>query len=135
MNSEPLLSPEVVQLGRAIRFAFVSFVVGLSYFAIRTTWFIRAAWTAQGFAHVFHDMLNGKPLPAITVFVLKVYPLLLICSVLVPVLAAGTLFSRRLVASFYLLGGLWVLALIQFLVMYQGLSAPFFEIIQAMQGG
>ena len=129
MQPEPPPLPDVAQLGRAIRFAFVCFIAVLSYFTIRATLAVPA------FEGIFRDMLNGKPLPPLTVFVIRAHYELVAMSLAVPVVAIGTMFSRRLVLSFYLLGGLCLLTLAQFLVMYQGLSAPLYEIIQTMQGG
>ena len=129
MNPEPILSPEVAQLGRAIRFAFACFIIALSYFTIRATLAVPA------FEGIFRDMLNGKSLPPLTVFVIHAHYELIACSLAVPIVTIGTLFNRRLVVSFYLLGGLCLLTLAQFLLMYQGLSAPLYEIIRQMQGG
>ena len=129
MNPEPPLHPDVAQLGRAIRFAFVCFVLALSYFTIRATLAVPA------FEGIFRDMLNGKPLPPLTVFVIRARYWLVACSLAMPIVAISTLFNRRLIASFYLLGALCLLTFALFLVMYHGLSAPLFEIIQMMQGG
>ena len=80
-------------------------------------------------------MLNGKPLPVLTTFVIHFYLLLLVCAWLIPLLAVGILFSRRLVASFYLLSGLCFLVVPLCISIYQALSAPFFTIVQTMEGG
>ncbi len=125
---DPTTPLDVTQLGRAIRFAFACFIVMLSYFTIR------AAFAIPAFESIFHDMLNGKLLPPLTVFVVKIRYGLQACSLAVPAVAIGTLFTRRLLLSFYLLGGLSLLILGEFLLLCHGLSAPLFEIIQQMQG-
>ncbi len=123
------LSPEIVRLIKAVRFAFVAVVLSVAYFAACSSLNIGTC------EQVFRDMLVGKPLPEITTFVFDVRYILIITSLLVPLLAIGTLFSQRLAASFYLLGVLSLVATGQFILIYQGLSAPFFQIIATMQGG
>ena len=128
IKPEPVFSPEVARLGRAIRFAFVSFVVALSYLSIR------ASLAIPAFEQIFRDMLGGKSLPANTVLVIKFQSVLLVGSLLMPLVALGTLFSKRLIGSFYLLGGLCALVFFQFLILYHALSSPLYEIIRLMQG-
>ena len=128
MHPESPLSPEVARLVRAVRFALVCLVVALSYFAIRATSAI------IDFRGIFRDMLNGKPLPPLTVFVIQARYGLVVCAWSVPLAAVGTLFTRRFVASFYLIGGLCLLTIALFLIIYEALSAPLFMIIQQMQG-
>ena len=126
--SDPLLSPEVYRLARSIRFAFVSIVLGLAYLNIRSSLSIFA------FRQIFRDMLNGKALPVLTEFVISGSTLLIVLSLLIPLVAIGTLFSSRLISSFYLLGVLALLIMIQFITLFYAFSAPLSQIVSSMQG-
>ena len=75
---------DVWQLARAIRFALVSIVLGLSYLSLRSSLSI------ESFSQIFADMLGGKPLPALTQFVLGARPLFVAVSILVPIVAVAT---------------------------------------------
>ncbi len=77
-------------------------------------------------------MLGGRPLPVITVFILNAEAAFVTVSVLVPIIAMGTLFLRGLVCSFYIIGGLGLVTIVQFITLYEGLSAPFSTIVSAM---
>jgi hypothetical protein len=114
------------QLARAIRFALVAIVLGLSYLSIRSSLSI------GGFSHIFADMLGGRPLPALTQFVLGARPFFVAVSVLVPIVAVATLFLRRVVSSFYIIGTLAFITIAQFATLYHGLSAPLTQIISGM---
>ncbi|MEP6669659.1 MAG: hypothetical protein ABJF10_10930 [Chthoniobacter sp.] len=130
-GTEPTLPPntiDILQLARAIRFALVSIVLGLSYFSLRVT------LTIEGFEQIFRDMLGGRALPWLTVLILRGRLLFLGVSILVPTLAIGSLFNSQVVRSFYLIGGLGLLTVLQFVVLYHGLTAPLLEIIKAMGG-
>lgn len=122
-QQEPI---DVRQLARAIRFALVAIVLSVSYFGLRSSLSIGQ------FGAIFNDMLAGRPLPAITVFVLKAKLAFVAVSILLPTAAVATLFQRRVVASFYVIGGLSVLAIVQFVVLYHALSAPLVEVIKGM---
>jgi hypothetical protein len=114
------------QLGRAIRFALVSIVLGLSYLSLRSSFSI------ESFSQIFADMLGGKPLPGLSQFVLSARPLFVAVGVLVPIVALATLFLRSLVTSFYVIGVLGFVTIAQFITLYHGLSAPLTEIISGM---
>lgn len=129
MNEQPTPAIELLPLARAIRFAFVALVLCFSYLSICSSLSI------HNFEQIFYDMLGGKPLPAITTFVISARLALLALSYLVPLFAVATLFMRRLAASFYLLGGLLVVTTVQFFLVYHALFAPLFQIISQMQGG
>ena len=133
MNIAPTLDAEklvvnFVRLAKAVRFAFVMVVVILSYIAIRTNLCVLS------FGQIFHDMLNGQPLPTITTFVLAAYPFLILTSLAVPLVAIGSLFSNRLVGSFYLLGTLTAFSAMQVILVSQGLLGPLFQIINNLSG-
>jgi hypothetical protein len=125
MNEDPI---DIRQLARAIRFALVAIVLGLSYFGIR------ASLSIVHFAEVFKDMLGSHPLPDLTVFVIQMRLPFVAVSFAIPLLTLGSLLWRNLVGSFYLLGCLGLLGLVEFVVLYHGLSAPLFTIIQQMGG-
>lgn len=120
---------EFLPLARAMRFAFVALVLCFSYFSICSSRSI------HNFEQIFHDMLDGKSLPVITTFVISARLALLALSYLVPLCAVATLFTRRFVASFYLLGGLLAVTTVQFILVYHALFAPLVQIISQMQGG
>ena len=117
---------DVQQLACAIRFALVSIVVGLSYLSLRSSLAI------QDFSLIFADMLGGRPLPALTAFVIGARPLFVTVSILVPVVAIATLFLRGVVGSFYIIGVLGFVTIAQFITLYHSLSAPLTQIIRAM---
>ena len=125
---DPLFSPEINRLARSIRFAFVSILLGLAYLNIRSSLSIFA------FQQIFRDMLNGKALPNLTQFVFSSVTVLIVVSLLVPSVAIGTLFSNRVISSFYLLGALSLLVMAQFIVLFYAFSAPLSQIINSMQG-
>ena len=120
---------DVRQLARAIRFALVSIVLGLSYLSLRSSLSI------ESFSQIFADMLGGKPLPALTQFVLGARPLFVAVSILVPIVAVATLFLRGIVGSFYIIGVLGFITIAQFITLYHGLSAPLSQIISGMNSG
>jgi hypothetical protein len=119
---------DVLQLARAMRFALVFLVVGLSYFSVR------ASLAIGNFAAIFRDMLGNRPLPPFTIFVLGFRDEFIAVSIFVPLAVIGTLFSRRFVWSFYIIGTLGIITLVEFIILYHGLSAPLGEIITSMGG-
>jgi hypothetical protein len=124
-NSEPS-SMNVADLARAVRFALAALVVGLSYFSISGSLGI------QGFGAIYNDMLNGRPLPMFTEFILRARPLFVASSVFVPVAAVALLFSRRLIPCIYIIGVLGLLSLGQIVALYYWLMLPLFDIISSM---
>lgn len=118
---------DVDQLGRAIRFALVAIVLGLSYLALRSS------LGMASFEQVFLDMLGGKPLPALTAFVLNARPLFLAVALFVPAAAVACLFLRRVALSLYIVGVLALVTLVQSIVLYHALSAPLTQIISMLQ--
>jgi hypothetical protein len=128
-QAEPIPPPngiDVLKLARAIRFALVSIVLGLSYLSLRSSLSIGP------FERIFHDMLGGKPLPFITQVVIYARPLIVAVSVLVPIITFATLFFRNLIASFYTIGILGFVTIVQFIMCYCGLIAPLTAVIKAM---
>jgi hypothetical protein len=115
-------------LARAVRFFLCLVVVGLSLFPIVTSQRI------GHFREVFDDLFEGRSLPALTAWVIQSQPVLVMLSFLWPVAAVATLFSRRIVGSLYVLGGLALAAIVQALVIYFALSAPLVEILTSLEG-
>jgi hypothetical protein len=119
---------DIASLARAIRFALVCVLLGLCYLNLRCALGINAS------SSIFKDMLNGEPLPAITVFVLQFRVLFTSVSVIVPFCAILILFSGQLIRSFYALGLLALLTLVELVTVYSALLSPFNLIIQTMGG-
>ncbi len=118
----------VRQLANAIRFIFYAVVLGLSSVAIVL------CMSISDFEGIFKDMLNGKPLPLVTQFLLMGRPFLVAASFLVPVGATATLLSRRVVLSLYILGVLGFVAIAESAFLYAGLFAPLVGILKEMGG-
>jgi len=115
--------PKIV---RAIRFAFVCGVLGLSYLNVR------CALSIYNFEQIFHDMLGNKPLPFITTFVIYHSQYFRLLSFALPVIAIATLFSRGLVRPFYILGFVIGGIIAELIVLYIALMSPLTQIISAM---
>jgi len=113
---------------RAIRFGFAAVVVGMSYPNIRL------ALSIEKFAAIFHDMLNGKPLPPATRFALGAEPELIALSILIPISALALVFIGRLTQSVYLSGACVLMIFVQLYFTWEAMSAPLFEIMKAMGG-
>jgi hypothetical protein len=119
--------PRLMQMGRAIRFSIVGIVVGFSLLSLR------ASLSINRFRELFKEMLNGRPLPELSLLVVNNNTLFFLLSVAVPLTAIGMLFSRNLVRSFYILGFLGFFTFFEFLILYQALSLPFGQILSSMQ--
>ena len=119
---------DVPQLARAIRFTLVTMVLGLSFLNIRSSLAI------GNFQQIFADMLNGHPLPALTVFVITARHVFVAVSVLVPIAAIATLFLRGVVRSIYIVAVLGFIIIVQFITLWFGLSAPLANVIISMGG-
>ena len=78
-------------------------------------------------------MLNA-PWPAATVFVLKYRIVFTSLSVVVPFCAVLTLFSREFIRSFYAIGLLTLLTLVEIVTLISSLLSPFKLLIQALGG-
>lgn len=115
-----------VPVARAIRFAFVCFLLVPSYFNIRGSFLI------SNFKGLFSDMLEGHSLPLIASFVLANRWLFITTSVLLPSIALATLRDRNILRSFYVLGALALMTLIQIIFLYQGLCAPLSTLINLL---
>jgi hypothetical protein len=125
--SEP--DPQSIAIGRATRFGFAAIVLGMSYPNICL------AMRLDAFAAIFRDMLNGKPLPATTTFILGAQPFFIGVSFLIPVSAVGLIFAGRLTHSLYLSGVLVLSVFLQLFFTWQAMCAPLFQIIKTMAEG
>ena len=126
MDSSSPESIDIAALGRAIRFALVCVLLGLCFLNLCCALSINASIA------VFKDMLNGRPLPAITGFVIQFRILFTSLSVIVPFCAVMIPFSSQLIRSFYALGLLALLALIELVTVYTALLLPFKVIIVSL---
>ena len=120
---------DFMQVARAIRFALVCIILGLSYFSVRSSLSIHA------FQQIFTDMLGAKPLPSITTFVIAARPVFIGISFAVPIVAVICLFARGLVLPFYIIGILVLLTIAELIVLYHGLFGPLSQIISGMSAG
>jgi len=116
---------DLARLARAVRFAMVTFILGLSYVCIRATLGVDVA------ADLFRDLVMAGDPPPLMQFILSIRPALVAISIAVPLLAVATLFSPRLVASFYLIGMLALVVVAQILVIFYGVMGLFSQIIAA----
>ena len=117
---------DVRQLACAVRFALVAIVLSFSYLSVRSSLNI------PKFEQLTKDMMGGHPLPTLTVFIFEHHLLFIALSMLVPTISLAMLFSRRIVASFYIMGILSVATVAQFILLYTGLSAPVMHIISSL---
>lgn len=132
--NEPQQTPQddaidVRQLARAMRFALITIVLGLSYVSLRCSLSIGT------FELMVQDMLGQEPLPFLTRMVLSARPLLVAVSILVPIVSLATLMFRRVVTSFYVLGVLVLVTAAQLITLYHGMSAPLVQIVSGISGG
>jgi len=118
---------DVAKLARAIRFAFATIVFVLSCFSVNSSLYI------GNFHAIFRDMFTGKPLPLLTEFMLGAEQWIILFSILLPLGVIGTLFLRNLARSFYILGALALVTIVEMAVLSYGLWLPFVEIIKNLQ--
>lgn len=130
-SAPPPLPPpgfDIVQFAKATRFALASIVLCLSCFVLRSSLAI------EDFDRIFHDMLGGKPLPPVTQWLLHLRLLILLVSMFIPLIALATLSFGNLARAVTILGWLVIVAFIECLLIYQGLTASLIEIIKQMGG-
>jgi hypothetical protein len=126
MNSDPQPASGDHASLRPVRFAFVCIVVGLSYFTFRAT--VRI----PDFQRLFADMLDGAPLPILTSWVLRGRWILCVSSMLFPLAAFATLFTRISGRSFYVLGVIALMVFLQFAIICQALTEPLLRLIDQL---
>jgi hypothetical protein len=119
-------SPEIWRIVRAVRFALVCIVLGLSYFDIHVSLAI------PDFQRIFADMIEGTALPLITTLVIHGHWALVTCSFLLPATALGTFFFRATTKSIYIIGVLALMTILQTAIMCQGLSDPLFRLTKQL---
>ncbi len=76
-----------------------------------------------------------QQVPLSIVFRFKFCPVLAVFSVLVPLVAIGTVFSRRVITSLYILCALGFIAVAESILLYLALFSPLLSIIQQMGSG
>ena len=118
----------IVRLARAFRCTLVVIVLGVSSISFHATLSI---W---GFDRIFADMLGGRPLPMLTILVLKARLLFVAVAVLVPIVAVATLFMRGIIGSFYIIAVLMFVTVAELITIYCAMGAPLVQIISAMGG-
>ena len=131
-DSPPQLPPpafDIAQFASATRFALVSIVFCLSYFAVS------ASLAIAKFEQIYRDMLGGKPLPPVTQWIIYLHLPILFVSLLVPLIALATLFLSNLARAVTILGWLVIISFVLCLTVYQGLAMPLIETFKAMGGG
>ncbi|MGF1656768.1 MAG: hypothetical protein ACFCU3_07300 [Verrucomicrobiales bacterium] len=119
-------SEDVRAIGRSILFPFACLVVGLSYLSIRSS------LTIESSSVIFADMLGGRPLPALTTFLINYQSLLVFVSCAIPIGAIALVFVRRLTTAFYAMGVLTLAAFFLTVFIWHGLTAPLVAIITGM---
>jgi hypothetical protein len=92
------------------------------------------AMDIQRAGRFFGELLNGKPLPAITEFVLHAQPFFIALSLFIPLVAVATFFVRRLDWFVYLSCVLILTVFIQMLGTWQVILLPFLTITMHLQG-
>ena len=120
---------DIRQLANAIRLVFFVVVLGMA----SVTLFI--CQSIDRFETIYRDMLGGRPLPLLTTLVLSGRPFLLALSLTIPAAAIGTLFTRRVVLSIYVLAALGFLAVAVAGLVFPSLFLPLLEIIKQMGQG
>ncbi len=127
-TSEVTIQP--ASADRAIRIGFCVFSLIASFFAIRF------ALSISGFDTVFADMLGGRPLPAITQFVLNTKPLWVGLSVVCAILPfAAAFLIRRTSTAIYGIVAATAIQILQVCFLWTALTAPLVSIISGMSAG
>ena len=114
-------SPDFFKILRAVRFVFVVIILGLSYFSIRFSFSL----------HSYEELWAGmglKLLP-ITSFVIAARPVLMAFSFLFPIAALVSCWDRNFARSFYIIGILTLLTIVQLILLYQGWLAPLVQLM------
>ncbi|MEO7317968.1 MAG: hypothetical protein ABIZ56_03155 [Chthoniobacteraceae bacterium] len=126
---------EFLSITRALRFALVAVVAGVSYPNIR------CAIGILQFQQIYIDMIGGRALPQTTAFVLHARPVFIALSLALPAVAVLSLFLRHLSASIYLVGCILMVVIVQLFFTWHAVMFPLFQIITGgmpgplMQGG
>jgi hypothetical protein len=117
---------ENTRVFKALRFALTCIVLVLSYPTIRGSLLI------GDFDRVRADMLEGAKLPFIASFVIKGRWIFLGVSGIVPLISIFMLRARSLVRSFYVIGVLYLIILVEVALLYQGLFAPLVTLLDQL---
>ncbi len=128
--NEPLIptdKSELSRVSRAVRFALAALVLGMSYPNIH------CAFGIPKFQQIYQDMLMGKPLPQVTEFVVRFQIVFEALSILLPVLALGSVAARGTTRPLYVVGGVVLGIFVQIFFQWFALTLPLFGIIKEMQ--
>jgi len=110
-----------------LRFASVAIVLGFSYLNVRQ------ALAIVSFERVYHDMLSGRPLPDESRFIISNRSALIALSCVLPALALGCFFLRRLSLSIYMVGSVIICLFAQLFFTSNALMLPLSSIVANMQ--
>jgi hypothetical protein len=121
-----LARAEADQLFRAIRFALFAITLGLSYFSIR------ASMAIPHFRAVFADLLEGQALPWLTHFIFQARYVFLVTSWLLPLGALWAVFMPVKARSFYVLGAIAMMTIVQSIVICTALSEPLIGLVNQL---
>jgi len=117
-----------ISVARATLFCQVCMVLGISYLAVR------ASLSIESFKIIFADMLGGRPLPALTTFVLGADGFFLSVSLAIPVAAIALLFMPKPTLAIYCVGVLALASVAISVILYHAMTAPLAQIISSMSG-
>lgn len=124
-----LSAPELLSITKALRFALVAIVLGISYLNVRL------AFSIPWFQNIYHDMLGNKPLPPETAFVVQAHSGLVVLSFALPLFAVLSLFLCRRSVSIYIVGIVIIAVVGQLVFTWHAVAVPFFMIaLFVMQG-
>jgi len=123
-----LSATEFLSITRALRFALVAIVLGISYLNVRL------AFSIPWFQNIYHDMLGNKPLPPETAFVVQAHSGLVLLSLALPLLSVLSLFLCRRSVSIYIVGIVIIAVVAQVVFTWHAVAVPFFMIASFMQG-
>jgi hypothetical protein len=122
MTTEPAAGSEGARLSRAVRFGLAALVIGLSYPNIHC---------AVAITH-FRDMYDGMGVQKVSrtaAFLFAHRPLFVGLSILLPLAAVVSIFTRDKVRSIYLSGFLVIAVFVQLFFTWFTLTAPLWGLI------
>jgi hypothetical protein len=125
MESDP--NADSLRTVRALRFALMAVILGVSYPNIRLALAIGAC------SQVYRDMLGNRPIAVEATFTIHARLVFIALSFAIPLVAIASQFIRSLSKSIYLVGVLILLVFLQFYWTFHAMSGPFLNIVQGMQ--
>lgn len=123
-------SQEIKSLAWGVRGVTLVLTLILSYFNVHLALHI------SSFQTVFSDMLGGKPLPLLTVFILRSTPFWIGSSILFVIAALLViLLIRSHMWALLSSAGIMAAIFLQIVITWTGLFAPLFSIVNALSSG